>query len=499
MTAEQRRCKGTLQYTAAGLGLLFFYLLWGDFVLQLMETVIPRIMPLQLRQLGASNKIIGLLITSLPFFFNMTTNPFVSFHSDGLRTSWGRRRPYLIVMTPLVTLALVLLAYAPEIGTYLHGTILRGMGRNTAMIATITVLLSMFQIFHYLMSPMYYYLFVDVVPNAYMSRFMALFRVVLSIKAYLFNTFIFGQALTHTRAIYIGCALIYCVGFLWMCFMVKEGEYPPPQNRAYMSLWAKIRLFVRECYSHPHYLLFNIRNATGVLAGAVGLYSVFVCRDELGLSLDYLGKVGGWSALASAVLYYPMGMLCDRYSPVRVLLVAMVLQLPLALLNYAFLHGSRSFIVLAMLGVPIATLVGAGEMPFFAVLLPREKYGQFGSANQLVTSVIQVLGGFVAGCYMDWATSSGRVVARFRDLYLWTFFWQLVSLVMMVLLYRSWRRYGGPDAYVPPAIEARPIRTFKPEPAIAVPAGTALAATLLGDDPAEILAPQAQTQPLDLE
>ena len=38
--------------------LLFFWLLWGDFCFTLMEQVIPSILPLELRPLGASNSTI---------------------------------------------------------------------------------------------------------------------------------------------------------------------------------------------------------------------------------------------------------------------------------------------------------------------------------------------------------------------------------------------------------------------------------------------------------
>ncbi len=57
--------KGTLQYTKNSLIVLFSFLLWGDFVLNLMENVVPKVHPLQLKELGATNTVMGVLSVSL--------------------------------------------------------------------------------------------------------------------------------------------------------------------------------------------------------------------------------------------------------------------------------------------------------------------------------------------------------------------------------------------------------------------------------------------------
>ncbi|MDD5349796.1 MAG: MFS transporter [Chthoniobacteraceae bacterium] len=452
---QLRMRKGTIQYTRLSLALLFFYLLWGDLVLQLMETVIPSIMPLQLKALGASNTTMGFLLSTLPAFFNLVANPIVSFRSDNFRSAWGRRRPFLFVTTPLVTVTLVLLAFGPDYGQALHhlGFVRHFISSpNTTIILVIAGLLVLFQVFHYCMTPIYYYLFVDVVPDAFMSRFLALFRIVAALEAYLFNTFIYRSALEHTRLIYVGCSAIYGISFLWMCWKVREGDYPPPIHANKLGLIGSIRVYCRECYSHPHYLFFNARNAMAAVGGIVGMYSVFIYRDELGLPLAVIGKTVGITSVISAALLYPMGALCDRYHPIRVLLIAMILQSPLSLLSFFFLHSQNSYFLFQIIAIPISTLITASEMPMFAAVLPRERYGQFGSANQITTSVAIILGSLVAGQFMDWVTAKGTIVSHYRYLYFWGFTCQIGAIVFMNLLYRSWIRHGGPDHYVAPNI-----------------------------------------------
>jgi MFS family permease len=106
---------GTLLYTKAGLFSLFFWLLAGDFVFSLMDTVEPRLLPLILKQHGASNEQIAVIVTSIAATVNSIVNPIVSYRSDRTQTRWGRRIPYLAVATPFLAIFLALTPFAPEI------------------------------------------------------------------------------------------------------------------------------------------------------------------------------------------------------------------------------------------------------------------------------------------------------------------------------------------------------------------------------------------------
>lgn len=55
---------GSLTYTKAGLITLFLFPRWGDFSFTLMETVVPSILPLKFKAIGAG------------------INPWISFRSD---------------------------------------------------------------------------------------------------------------------------------------------------------------------------------------------------------------------------------------------------------------------------------------------------------------------------------------------------------------------------------------------------------------------------------
>ena len=77
MFAATEFCKGNPAVTQTRLGLftLFSWLLWGDFCFTLMETILPSILPLTLRSLGASNTLIAALVATIPCLSNFVVNP----------------------------------------------------------------------------------------------------------------------------------------------------------------------------------------------------------------------------------------------------------------------------------------------------------------------------------------------------------------------------------------------------------------------------------------
>ena len=72
---------GTLTYTRLGLLMMFLWLLWGDLVWTLMETVFPASMPLQLDRLGIPKEWIGYSMGTAGAVINMTFVPVISFRS----------------------------------------------------------------------------------------------------------------------------------------------------------------------------------------------------------------------------------------------------------------------------------------------------------------------------------------------------------------------------------------------------------------------------------
>jgi len=87
------------------------WMLWADLSLQLMENL-PNIIPLQLKWLGASDRLIGFVKDSLQAILTLCYVPVIGMQSDRHRGPLGRRRPFLLWCSIPVCLFLVCLGFA---------------------------------------------------------------------------------------------------------------------------------------------------------------------------------------------------------------------------------------------------------------------------------------------------------------------------------------------------------------------------------------------------
>jgi MFS family permease len=470
------RC-GTLTYTRAGLVTIFAWLLWGDFCLTLMESVVPSILPLKLKALASPNWLTGLIMTTIPGILSMTVCPAISFRSDRYRSKWGRRIPFIVWTLPFLCLSLVLLGCSEDISAYLqtHLVFLRNVAPATVTIALIGLFMAAFQFFNMFVNSVFWYLFNDVVPAQHMGRFTGSFRIVGLLAASLYNGFIFGHAGTNMREIMIGAALLYFFGFALMCWRVKEGEYPPvtaAEDRASRG-FRGVKTFLKESFCHKWYWLFFLWNTIGTLANGVYIFHVFFLQ-EMGLSLDHIGKlvaVGGVAGMAATSL---AAVFVDRWHPMRVQIYLCIFA-PLATLScwvwiFVTLPG-KHFFWLSMGSTLIAAfsygLSGVCYSPLQMRIFPKSRYGQFCSAQQLVRSLFSIVSGVVAGLFIDgmaWLCHERGYGPGF--VYRFNFVWAGLILVVMAILgiwvYVYWHRLGADDyespaPWSPDKVEARDV------------------------------------------
>jgi len=147
--ADTRYHVGTLVYTRATLAMLFFWLLWGDFCYVVMETVMPSIMPLKFKALGADNTTIGIVLTSVPWAINLCLNPIISTKSDRFRSRWGRRIPFIAFSLPFIVVCLIGLGTGDQIGFWLHHhAALAHLHPNIVAMGVLALLIIVFAMFN---------------------------------------------------------------------------------------------------------------------------------------------------------------------------------------------------------------------------------------------------------------------------------------------------------------------------------------------------------------
>lgn len=469
---------GSLSYTKPKLAVLFCWLLWGDFCYMLMETVVPSILPLKFRHLGADNVSIGLIMTTLPMIINTVLNPIISFKSDRYRSRWGRRIPFILFTLPILVVLLLGVGFADKMGVGIYGWLggiagapeghnvaldwvaakINQMTPNQFAIVMIGIMMVLFSIVNTFVNSVFWYLFNDVVPEHLLARFMSWFRVVITISAAFYNFCIFRFAETHATEIFIGAAILYFVGFGLMCLNVKEGQYPPspPLVPGSSPLVAAFKTFGKECHSVPHYWYVFLLGMSFAAANAIGPFGLLFSLS-LGMDLKMIGILGGVGSIAGSVTIVISGWLADRYHPIRIVLWGVIAQIVLALPvaciwifwkpepNVVFWVSIATAIIL---GAPIGAMLGVLDPPMFMRIFPRERYGQFCSANAMWRSISLIISGSLAGVFLD---VLGKKVGK-EQAYCYLPVWQLVFMILMlyfmVKLYKSWKAYGGDDHYV---------------------------------------------------
>ena len=454
------RC-GTLSYTKKGLVVLFAWLLWGDFCFTMMEAVVPSIVPLKLKELGASSSFIGLMMSTLPGIFNTTICPWVSFKSDRHRGKWGRRMPFIIYTMPFLVLSLLFIGFSDQLGGWLHGLFLSGgtITRSTVIIGLLAIFLGMFDLFNMFVGSVYHCLFNDVVPREFIGKFMGWFRLVGVLSSAGYQYFIFKYALSHMTEIYVGAGLLYLVGFGAMFLNVKEGTYPPPDDDGEApSLKKDIKAFSKNCFTIPYYWNIFITTTCTSLAGTVMVFMVFF-QQSMGLDLGMIGKATAINSVIIAVLLLFAGVLVDRCNPVRTQAYVHGFNLCMPIFASVWIFADAPsplvyFWVFVGLNVADALATAMSQcstIPRLMSMFPSSRFGQFCGAQSLVRSGAVMLGGFLAGVYLDVMKGyfPNDDTMAYKFIHPWVFVFLLIGYIFHYRAFRYWKRLGGSEGEAP--------------------------------------------------
>lgn len=447
---------GTLQYTRGQLARVFIWLLLGDFCLHLMDNgVVPTLVPLQFEKLGASKTLYAFVaITCVNIMYTILV-PIVSTWSDRARTRIGRRRPFLLIASPLLALSLVLLGFSTNIARFLQTqfpSLLGGFEVAAVAIALTIVLFVVFKFLDMFPQSVYYYLWPDVIPPELMGTFGALFRVFYAGGSLVFNWYLIGLAKEHPEEIYMMSAGLYLVAFLVLVWRVKEPAYPPPPQVGATGAsfagrtLALTKSYFTDCFSRAFYWKFFLAMALFQCA-----YQPFIANliffgrriygnDEAGLK-NY-GSVMGWKDLIWIGIYLALVPVMTRLHPVYAGLMGYALMTLSAGLGMLFIHDELTFRIFTIMTFASVGLYLGGTAAIGPRLLPKEKYGQFASAGALIFRLSVAMVGTFSGLLID------RMGERF--VFVWLFGFLCVGCVLMVMLYFDWKKLGGVKSFEPP-------------------------------------------------
>ena len=405
-------------------------------------------MQLLFQKFGASNFVSSLLIATLPYGLILLIGPIVSYRSDRYRSRWGRRIPFLAIHIPFVVLSMVAVAFSPVLGQGLHQL----LGQSSPGLSTCTLIIialgwGVFELATVVANAVFYGLINDVVPSSLLGRFYGVFRAISLIASILFNYFIFGKAEEHFPLVFLGIGLVYGLSFTMMCLKVKEGEYaPPPIPKAGGgNFFVAARTYFHECFSKPYYLWVFVSIALPWIAFiGVNHFSVYFAKS-LAMDMGFYGKCLALTYGCSLVLSYPLGMLADKFHPLRTSLVVISLYALVTAAGAIFSTNPQSFAVFFVLHGILsgAWFTSSASLPLR--MFPKENFSQFYSALNMFIGLGIMTAGPIVGQLIDFT----------KKFYQLTFIASstlaFLAIFIGLIVHAKFMKLGGPKDYVPPA------------------------------------------------
>lgn len=431
---------GTLSYTQNQLYTLFFWLMWNDFMIMLLER------PNQFGQLLQAG--LGATMTQVAIFGQITAlvtfwiNPVFSTWSDRTRTRWGRRRPFLFATTPPLAALIISIPYMPTLYHYLlrypwaasffHHLPMQ-MSGAVFMIGIMSIALA---VVNAMVLAIFSYLYWDVVPQEILGRFGAVSNIVLAVGGLIWNYFFFGMAEHHMKAVCVGIALFALCAYLLSVWKVKEGNYPPPDEHKAGGWLAPVRAYFVECYSDPFYLWIFAGLVMRGMAGAGGFFTQKYVMYDLHLSWDTIGKLNCAPSVIAIVLGFFFGSMTDKLHPVRVFPWTILAVAFTSLGSYLFLTGATSYLIWTCL-TQVATFAwGIVYGALLPQIYPREKFGQFCSACVLAQAAVGFITNIPFSLFFDW-------VGSHRFPYLWSAVCLVASAAIFFKVHDNFNKRHG--------------------------------------------------------
>jgi len=432
---------GTLSYTSAGLVALFAWLLFGDFAWSMRDRSVGPMASWYLDELGVPKLLFGLLMSSFPALIGMTLVPVISMKSDRHRGRWGRRIPFLLITTPVAAFGMIGLGATPLIAEWVHA---RFPAQEKMVVAVVCfgVFWAMFEFATIAGQAVFGGLVNDVVPQSLLGRFYGMFRAISLIDGIIFNFWLTGKIPTHYTLMLVVIGMFYGAAFMWVCFRVKEGEYPPPEPVTTRS--AGVKTYFRDCFSSRYYVsVFVLMTAAALAFAPLNTFTIPYAKS-LGVDMEQYGKALATTYFVSLVLAYFLGWLADAFHPLRVTIATLIGYAAVSLYGAFFATTPETFLRAFILHGVLSGCYFTSAASLGQRLFPHEKYAQFASAAGIVMAPTTIVLAPIVGFLIDGVSGSYRLTFVFGCGL------SLCALGTALVVHRQFMRLGGPAGYEAP-------------------------------------------------
>jgi len=404
---------GTLVYDRWGLARLFFWIMLGDFAWMIAVTATPMMMPLYLKSISYSTQEMAWLM-SMGGIIGLMIGPLAGVWSDRLRSPWGRRRPFLLISTPLNGVCSLLMPFTTA-------------AWQLNMLVAVGSFAGSFTMVQF-------YFYNDVIPGDVMGRFIGTLRLIGFLGAFVFQYFMFPYFDTNPKLVWVSVGLISMIGSMATFVMVREGAYAPPPPRK--KLMDAIGVYLRDGMSSAFIWCLWLTLGITMLGGVAANFYVLFFQKDIGMTTVDIGHMTAWGTVLAAMIAYPSGWLIDRLGVRKVWVASGTLVALSQLAIFFFVDNKTSCVTLYMVYYGINMIMAACLLPMIFSFLPKEKFGQLASCQTLTSQVFSIVGTNAVGSFMTWTGS-------YRTAFLYAGVIYLFSPLFMLAMCRLKNPFAG--------------------------------------------------------
>jgi len=397
---------GTLKYSNLQLCKLFGWLLIGNFATTLVIIGFPIILPLYFRTLKFSTTQIAWLM-GLAYLAALLV-PIIGFWSDRTRTRWGRRRPFDLVTAPIWFLGLIMIPFATSFFAMNVAMLLVSFAGSAMVCITL--------------------LYNDVIPGEVMGRFIAMLRLVGFIGGLVIQYLVLPIFDKHATLVFVSCATIAVVFEILMLLNVKEGQYSDPDPQS--SILNYVATYIKECFNSNFLWYLYLTGAVAAIGAPAANFFILFFSTEIGMSTSSIGMMMGTGTLVAMILAIPSGLLVDKIGPKIVWGVSVPVVGIIQICMYFLITDIKSAWILYIIYYGFNMILSAALLPLMFYHLPKSKFGQFFTANFLLSSCLGCLGSNAVGWCISLAGGSYRNAFIFGGV-----FYCLSPLFLLLLRY----------------------------------------------------------------
>lgn len=442
---------GTLKYNFPQLLLVGMLMLLAKQMLAMVcYVLLPQLEPVILDNMHCSKTMIAVVVSTIPSFLNTIFAPIYSTLSDKTRTRYGRRKPYLIWSAPAILLILAAMGFYSEAGSSL-ARIFPHAEVNWAFYY-FAVLAVIYQVVILFPGTVLYYMEADVIPQKCFGQYMAFCSIGSTLCGAAFNYFLLARCIDHIKLAFIGFGAAYLLVYVLQFLFVKEGEYPPVEDKSISKDGSLITkgceyfvMFFRQCFSRKIFIFLSL--STGLNAASNicrQLYNLLFAMKELHIPKETIGAIGAKSGIISAIMIYFFGKLMDKTHPMLIYFLGGVMIMCVNVFAFFFLKDQTTYFIVTIVTGLVYAFQWLANTPLLVKIFPIDKFGQFSSGNAMINALTLMIGSSVGGLLTEHF--------GFRFMFVWDFCVTALATAALVGVYFEWLKYGGKN-YKPPEVD----------------------------------------------